>query len=227
METSERAPGTGPEATVARSRTGSIAGGALTLAAAVVLLGIITAEALYPATYSTGRNDISDLGGTRPPEGLVLQPSATIFDATMLAAGVLVLGAAWLLVGAGLRRSVLVPLVLLGVGCVGVGVFPGDTGTPHALASLLTFVSGAVAAISASRLTSGPFRLVTAALGVVSLAMLVVYTVAGDAGPLADLGPGGVERWVAYPIVSWIGAFGGWLAGAGEAPGINRARRRP
>jgi hypothetical protein len=55
----------------------------LLLAGAAILMGIITAEALYPAPYHTDANTISDLGGTEPPEGLVLQPSAAIFDATM------------------------------------------------------------------------------------------------------------------------------------------------
>ena len=44
-------------------------------------MGIITAEALYPGTFSTGANEISDLGGTRPPNSVILQPSATIFNA--------------------------------------------------------------------------------------------------------------------------------------------------
>ena len=40
------------------------AGALLFLAGAVVLMGIITAEALYPADYSTAANTVSDLGGT-------------------------------------------------------------------------------------------------------------------------------------------------------------------
>ena len=38
------------------------AGALLFLAGAVVLMGIITAEALYPADYSTAANTVSDLG---------------------------------------------------------------------------------------------------------------------------------------------------------------------
>ena len=47
------------------------------VAGIVILMGIITAEALYPVTYTTSGNEISDLGGTRPPEALVFQPSST------------------------------------------------------------------------------------------------------------------------------------------------------
>lgn len=57
---------------------GSAIGGTLMFVAGVVILmGIITAEALYPVTYTTSGNEISDLGGTRPPEALVFQPSST------------------------------------------------------------------------------------------------------------------------------------------------------
>ncbi len=53
-------------------------------------------------------------------------------------------------------------------------------------------------------------------LGAVTLLSLVL------SGTLADtrLGEGGIERWVAYPIVVWMIAFGGYLLGAtSDAPG--------
>ena len=85
------------------SRLVRAAGAMLFVAGAVILMGIISAEALYPAPYTTGGNEISDLGGTEPPAAIVLQPSATIFNLTMMAAGALVLaGAACLQLG--LRR---------------------------------------------------------------------------------------------------------------------------
>jgi hypothetical membrane protein len=192
-----------------------LAGVLLLMAGAIVLMGIITAEALYPAPYTTGGNEISDLGGTRPPEGLVLQPSATIFNLVMLGCGLLVLVAAWLVQRGLGRRSLAITLGLLGVGAAGVGLFPGNTGTPHALFSLLTFVAGGVCGLVAARVTSAPFRHVSAALGVVSLGALLSYGVLGDAGPLAPLGDGGVERWVAYPVVLWLVGFGGYLTASG------------
>lgn len=194
-----------------------LAGVLLLLAGAIVLMGIITAEALYPAPYTTGGNEISDLGGTRPPEGLVLQPSATIFNLVMLGCGLLVLVAAWLVQRGLGRRSLAITLGLLGVGATCVGLFPGNTGTPHALFSLLTFVAGGVCGLVAARVTSAPFRYVSAALGVVSLGALLSYGVLGDAGPLASLGDGGVERWVAYPVVLWLVGFGGYLTASGPA----------
>ena len=72
-----------------------LGGGLLFLGGATVLMGIITAEALYPGTFSTAANEISDLGGTRPPNSVILQPSASIFDASMALVGILVVAGSW------------------------------------------------------------------------------------------------------------------------------------
>jgi hypothetical protein len=37
-------------------------------------------EALYPGTYTTHDNTVSQLGATEPADSVVLQPSAAIFD---------------------------------------------------------------------------------------------------------------------------------------------------
>lgn len=102
-----------------------LGGGLLVVAGATVLMGIITAEALYPGTFSTGANEISDLGGTRPPSSVILQPSATIFDVSMALIGLLVTAGAWFVHRAFGRRSVTIPLATLGLGALGVGLFPG------------------------------------------------------------------------------------------------------
>ena len=70
-----------------------ISGTLLFLAGSIALMGIITAEALYPAGYTTYGSEISDLGSTRPPESLIYQPSASIFNITMLLAGFMTLTA--------------------------------------------------------------------------------------------------------------------------------------
>jgi hypothetical protein len=80
-----------------------------------------------------------------------------------------------------------------------------------------TFVAGGIAAITGSRVTAGPFRWLSLALGAVSLATLVSYMLLGDASPFAVFGLGGLERWIVYPIVLWIIAFGGYVTGRGEA----------
>ena len=186
-------------------------------AGAILLMGIITAEALYPAAYSTGRNEISDLGGTRPPMGLVFQPSATIFNLCMMLSGLLVL-----LGGLSLHRSVRdwivsAPIVVLGAAALLVGVFPGNTGTPHAISAMVAFISGGVGAVASSRAARPPFRYALLLLGAVNLAMLTSYFTLGDANPMWALGVGGAERWVAYPVILWLMGFGGYLAGRDEA----------
>jgi hypothetical protein len=71
-----------------RQRLPAVAGILYSSAGFVLLMGIITAETKYPVfRHYTTRQEIGDLGGTRPPHGLVTQPSAMIFDTTMLIAG--------------------------------------------------------------------------------------------------------------------------------------------
>jgi hypothetical membrane protein len=193
-------------------------GGALvSLAGGIILMGIITAEAFYPRAYSTAANEISDLGGTEPPNSLIFHPSAVVFDGSMIVTGLLVLAGSWFVHRAFRRRSVTIPLALLGVGALGVGLFPGYTGAPHALFAMLTFVAGGIAALTGSRVTTAPFRFLSILLGAVSLLSLVSYLILADANPMAGLGIGGIERWIVYPIVLWVTAFGGYLAGRSDA----------
>ncbi len=204
---------------VARTRTLdlTVAGSLLIVAGAVILMGIITAEALYPAAYATGANEISDLGGTRPPAGIVLQPSAAIFDASMILVGLLLAASAVFVHRAYGFRSVSVPIGVLGLAALGVGIFPGNTGAPHAICAMVTFIAGGIAALTSARVAGGPFRLLVLLLGTITLGVLLTYLFLGDAHPMASLGVGGIERWIVYPVVIWTIAFGGHLAGRASA----------
>ena len=193
-----------------------VAGTLILLAGAAILMAIITAEALYPAAYATGANEISDLGGTRPPDSVILQPSATIFDVAMMLVGLMVVASSWFVHAAFGRRAVTIPLVVLGASALGVGLFPGNTGTPHALFAMATFISGSIAAVCAALVTGSAFRYLSVTLGVVSLATLVSYMVLGDATPMAAMGIGGIERWIVYPVVIWLIAFGAYLLGVAD-----------
>lgn len=178
----------------------------------VAFLGIITAEALYPG-YSTSQNQISDLGGTEPPESIILEPSATIFNVAMTLLGLLTIGASLSLHRALEDRVVTIPLALLDIGVPGVGIFNGSYGTVHALFALLTFVAGGISAIAASWVERSPLCYISVILGAVALANLVAFYVLGMSSPMAALGIGGVERWVAYPVLLWVIIFGGYLLG--------------
>lgn len=188
-----------------------LAGLLLTVAGIGVFMGIITAEALYPADYSTGASMISDLGGSEPPNSVVLEPSATIFNSVMTVGGVIILAGTlccWL---AARRKVIAVPLALLGIGALGVGVFPGDTGTVHAVFAQLTFIAGGVAAILSALVVGSPLRYLTVVLGAVPLVNLTLYIALQDDWFVSGLGLGGLERWIAYPVVLWLVVFGGYL----------------
>jgi hypothetical membrane protein len=190
-----------------RSRDATIAGVLLSLAGVVLLLGFITAEALYPGTYTTHANTVSHLGASEPPGSVVLQPSAAIFDGTMLVAG------AWFAWRALRRKAVLIPTAILGVGALGVGAFPLTHPTPHTLFAFTAFLAGGIALIVSSRVASAPFRRLWTALGTVALAATALGVLFLEWAPVAELGEGGIERWIVYPIVLWLVAFGGYLLG--------------
>ncbi len=200
-----------------RSRFGvseaSVAGFGLTAAGFVSLMGIITAEVLYPG-YST-RQDISDLGSTRPPNPVIHEPSATIFNTTMLVTGAIVVLSAYLLYRATNRRGFPLALAVFGVSAFGVGVFPGNVTPWHGLFALLTFFSGGIAVVLSARVVSRPFSFLCGLFGGTSLLVLssvfVYGLVVGGPSPLEPLGSGGIERWVVYPLVVWLPAFGGYL----------------
>lgn len=194
-----------------------IAGTALFSAGALLLMAIITCEALYPFAYSTARNEISDLGGTRPPAALVFQPVATIFNVSMMLSGLLLLIGAVVLQRGAHRWSASVPVLVLGAAVLLVGIFPGNTGTPHALSAMVAFWAGGIAAVLASRIAAPPFRYALMLLGAINLVSLLSYFLLGDANPFWALGVGGAERWVAYPILLWAMGFGGYLAGRAAA----------
>ena len=144
------------------------AGLLLSLSGIVMLMGFITGEILYPRAFSTSTNTISDLGGTIPPNSVMLQPSRGIFIATVLVAGLAILGADVLLRRVVGHRAFLFALAAMGIGVAGVGVFPGNTAI-HPLFALLAFVGGAAAAISSRHLVAQPLRSVFVAIGIVAL----------------------------------------------------------
>jgi hypothetical membrane protein len=190
---------------------GQLSGALLLLAGSAVLMGIITAEALYPAPYSTNRNTVSDLGAMRP-DNIVRQPSAAIFNWTMIAAGLLAIVAAYFMYRALQRWAIAGPVGLLGVGMVGVGIFPGNHLTPHTLFATLAFAAGSIAAILSWKVLSGPLRYICLGLGTAALVSLIASTdLFINSAPVARLGEGGIERWIAYCVVLWMVSFGAYL----------------
>ena len=194
-----------------------IAGTLMFLGGAVLLMGIIIAESLYPFAYTTGGNEISDLGGTRPPASLVFQPSATIFNLSIMFAGLLVAASAVMLQLRLGRWLASISIGVLGLAAFFVGVFPGPTGTPHALIAMIAFISGGFAAVFGGWIARPPYRYALVALGLVNLVSLVTYFTMGDASPIWVLGVGGAERLLVYPVLFFLMGLGGYLAGQASA----------
>ena len=199
-----------------RMRYENIAGALLFIAGILAFLGIITAETLYPG-YSTSQNTISDLGGSLPPDSIIIEPSATIFDTSMAVCGLLIIAASYCVHRAFRKQVVTVPLGLFGVGVLGVGIFNGSYGAIHGIFALLTFVFGGLAAITSSRVERAPLSYFSVILGGIALLDLILYYIMGETSPFAAFGHGGLERWIAYPILLWVIGFGGYLMGHSQA----------
>lgn len=191
---------------------GAVSGFLLFLAGSILLMGIITAEIFYPSGYTTAQSEISDLGATRPlPISVSYQPSASIFNTTMIVGGLLIIAASYLLFRTGKKWYFVLFPTLLGIGILGVGVFPGNNAFFHPLFALLTFISGGLAAIASFRMTRAPFNYLLAVLGIISLVFLFFSSFF-----IPVLGDGGTERFVAYPLILWMVGFGGYLIGNRE-----------
>ena len=198
-------------ALLVKRRPERLAGSCLLIAAVDVLMGIVTAEALFEGHYSTSGNTISDLGAN-PLSGTVPRASAFVFDVSMISTALLIIASAYLLYRA--RQSVVVSgaMLFFGIGLLGVGIFPENLPTLHSSFASVSFLGGAVAAIASYRLVRSPFRYVAVLLGAIALMTLVIWTF-GASQPVGFLGSGGIERWVVYPVTMWLAGFAGYLLG--------------
>jgi hypothetical membrane protein len=189
----------------------ALAGALLALTGIGTILAIITNEAMYPAArhFSTFANTISDLSGTEPPNSYMVEPNRLIFVVTMAVGGVLLLSAAYLLRRVIERRRILVGLVIFGIGLLGIAVFPGNVVRWHPLFALACFVGGSVTAIMSRKILEPPARYFAPVLGTVALIATVLGLDAfANQAPQTLIGIGGVERWIAYPVLLWLVMFG-------------------
>ncbi len=176
-----------------------IAGLLLVVGGVLCILGIIIAEALYPG-YSTSENYISDLG---------VGPSALIFNSSIFLLGVLTISCAYFIHKAFNSIPFSMMLAITGIGAMGVGLFTEDAGVLHTVFSLITFLFGGILAIVSYKFQKPPLSYVSVVLGFVSLVALVLFA----SGTYLDLGKGGMERLIAYPVLLWAVSFGGHLIG--------------
>lgn len=179
-----------------------VAGALLFIASVQCVLGIITAEALYPG-YSTSENYISDLG---------VGPSALIFNSSVFLLGVLLVGGAYFIQRALGSRLFSILLTITGVGAMGVGLFPENFGIIHGIASLIVFLFGGLSAIMSYKLQKPPLSYFSFLLGALSIVALVLF----GSSTYLGLGKGGMERMIAYPALLWAVGFSGHLIGCSK-----------
>jgi hypothetical membrane protein len=186
----------------------TLAGLLLFLAGFLIFMGIITGEILYPLDFSTRDNYISELAAALPPATIIPQPSAIIFNVTMMVSGIMIIIAAFSLQIALKKLLPSIPLGLLGVGILGVGIFPGNIVPWHGIFALIIFISGGIAAITSFKIVGPPIRYVFICLGIIALFFLLCSKLF-----IPALGVGGAERCLFYPVVFWVTGLGAYLSG--------------
>jgi hypothetical membrane protein len=180
----------------------------LFLAGFMIFMGIITGEIFYPKEFDTRDNYISELAASRPPDTTIPQPSATIFNITMIIAGILIIISTYFVQILFRKLLISIPLGLFGVGISGVGIFPGNIVPWHGIFALVIFIAGGIAAITSYNIVSSPLRYVFIFLGIIALVFLITFRFF-----VPVLGVGGTERWLFYPVIFWITGLGGYLLG--------------
>ena len=192
-----------------------IAGIILVIGSIQYLLAVNLAEALFPG-YSIAQNALSDLGGSIP----LHEPSAIIFNLSVILLGIFSLTAVYLILKSGGCRLFSSCLAISAIGAIGVGLFPEYTGNPHIFFSLITFLFGSLAVIFSYRLGLNiPMVIVSMVLGLISLLTLLSLIIVGAGSSnflIANLGFGGTERIIAYTTLFYIISLGGYLTSRGK-----------
>jgi hypothetical membrane protein len=179
--------------------------GVLLFVLAAGFMTVIMLAASMAPDYDVAGGAISDLG--------VIPATALLFNASLIAVGVLDIVGGYLLYRVHGRGWLLGLGVLAGLGAIGAGLIPLDTSDLHGIFALVAFLCFNLQALATSTITTGPMRALSVLAGVVGLVFVVVMVI-GDAGNSAIFGPighGGAERMIVYPAMLWMMAFGGYL----------------
>lgn len=176
-------------------------------------IAVNLAETQYPG-YSTAKNTLSSLGGTLPP----VEPSAIIFNTSVILLGILSLAAVYLVLKSGGCRLFSACLILSAIGALGVGIFPEYTGSTHVFFAVITFLFGSLTVLFSYRLGLNLFMVtVSIVLGLISLFIILFGIISGfDNSLVTYLGVGGAERLLAYPTLLYFIALGGYLTSRGQ-----------
>lgn len=203
-----------------------IAGTILFAGSVGFILAMNVAEWLYPSPpgYSSSQNFISDLGATcRSGTCHVYQPTSMIFNTSIIALGILIISGSYFLYRGYKKKVFSGFMILSGIGAIGVGIFPESYGNLHSIVSLIVFLFGGLAAIVSLQILRRPFNYFSIILGLITLASLGLYTTKIFLG----LGPGGMERMIAYPALLWLAGLGGYMLSAQDSFASLSAAAKP
>jgi hypothetical membrane protein len=197
------------------SRT--VAGTFFLVLAAQFMTASMLAAAMVPG-YDFRGGAISDLGTV--PE------TALLFNTSLVLVGVLNLVGGYLFYRTHGKRWLVVLFALAGIGAIGAGLFPLDTGGLHGLFALLAFLFFNLQAVGTATRLDGAMRALSVLAGGVGLVFVVLMAL-GDGGNAAAFGPighGGTERMIVYPVMLWLVAFGGYLLAKSERTDVPTQR---
>lgn len=183
----------------------------------------LVAEALYPG-YSVARNYISDLGATcvNPPSTLhcvVHQPTANIFDATVFLLGLMLLAGTCFVFYGTRRKLYSLSAAVADIAILLAGVFPENTGWPHAIDSLFVFWFLGISLLLAWTIVAGALiRYMPVIFGALTL-FFNIFDV-----PAGLVGAGGQERLLVLSALLGLLSIGGYLTGQDSAQILVRTR---
>jgi hypothetical membrane protein len=215
-----------PPAIEPQSRIGGIL---FFTAGVVIMVSMAVTELGWTSPYSLVNNAISDLGSVHCSFAYggthySCSPWHDVFNAGIILMGLLVIAGATLgwrtFPGRKLRVMGWILLVVLGIGAIGIGLFPWDAGNfkAHQIAGLGVFVGGNLGLMTLGFAMDrdpkwGKFRAFSVILGVVGvmafLAWIVQISAANNDFPS---GGGVLERISAGTIILWLFVIGVDLA---------------
>jgi hypothetical membrane protein len=182
--------------------------------AAQFMTVIMLAAAMVPG-YDFGASAISDLG--------TFPETALVFNASLVAVGVLNLAGAYYYYRVHGKRWLLGVGVLASLGAALAGLVPLGVSDLHSIGALFAFLFFNVQAIGLGVTTRGALRYAGALAGVLGIAFLALMIVgdAGNPGVFGAINHGGAERMIVYPVMLFMVAFGGSLLGRDDAATAN------
>ena len=134
----------------------------------VIMLGASMAPG-----YDVPGGAISDLG--------TIPETRLLFNASLLLVGVLNIVGGWLCYRWHRRVGLLALFVIAGVGAIGAGLFPLDSGGLHGLFALVAFLAFNLEALATAPVVHGPMRALSVLAGAIGF-VFVVLMVIGDGG---------------------------------------------